>query len=134
VADYKGPLPQKTPETAPFFDGLNEHKLMIQRCNACGPYFYPSPFCPSCFSWDVEWFEASGKGTLYSFVINNRTPPYIGDKPFIIAIVELEEGPRMMTNLLGVEADPAKVKCDMPVVIDYVKKSDDVTLPMFRLV
>ena len=134
MADYKGPLPQKTPETAPFFDGLNEHKLMIQRCNACGPYFYPRPFCPSCFSWDVEWFEASGKGTLYSFVINNRTPPYIGDKPFIIAIVELEEGPRMMTNLLGVEADPAKVKCDMPVVIDYVKKSDDVTLPMFRLV
>ena len=133
MADYKGPLPQKTPETAPFFDGLNEHKLMIQRCKACGPYFYPRPFCPSCFSWDVEWFEASGKGKLYSFVINNRPPPYMGDKPFIVAIVELEEGPRMMTNLLGVEADPAKVKCDMPVVIDYVKKSDDVTLPMFRL-
>ena len=67
MADYKGPLPQKTPETAPFFDGLNEHKLMIQRCKACGPYFYPRPFCPSCFSWDVEWFEASGKGKLYSF-------------------------------------------------------------------
>ncbi len=132
MADYKGPLPKATPETQPFWDGLKEGKLMIQRCRGCGPYFYPRPFCPSCFSWDVEWFQASGKGRLYSFVINHRPPPYMGEEPFVIAVVELDEGPRMMTNLIDVEPDPAKVRCDMPVQIAFVKVTDEVTLPKFR--
>ena len=133
MADYRGPLPKKTPETAPFFDGLKARKLMLQRCKGCGPYFYPRPFCPKCFSWDVEWFQASGKGKLYSYVINYRPPPFMGEDPIVIAVVELEEGPRLMTNLAGVDADPDKIKCDAPVVIDYVDKTDEVTLPLARL-
>ena len=132
MADYKGPLPQATPETQQYFDGLKAHKMMIQRCRECGPYFYPRPFCPSCFSWNVEWFEASGKGKLYSFVINHRPPPWMGTDPFVIAVVELEEGPRLMSNLVGIDPDPDKIKCDMPVVVEYKDVTEEVTLPMFR--
>ena len=108
---------------------------MIQRCNTCDrAYFYPRPFCPNCFSFDTEWFEASGRGTLYSFVINQRPPPGFGTEPYVIAVVELEEGPRMMTNLVGVEPDPENISCDAPVEIVYDDVTDDVTLPKFRLV
>ena len=135
MADYTGYLPQPTPETQPYFDALKDHTLMIQRCNACSrAYFYPRPFCPDCFTFDTEWFQASGRGTLYSFVINYRPPPGFGAEPYVIAVVELEEGPRMMTNLVGVDPDPQRISCDAPVEIVYDDVSDDVTLPKFRLV
>lgn len=133
MADYAGPLPKSTPETKPFWDGLKARKLMIQRCKDCKKaYFYPRPFCPHCFSKNVEWFQASGKGTLYSFVINHRPPPYMGKDPYVIAVVELDEGARMMTNLVGVAPDPAKIKCDSPVVIHFDDVTKDVTLAKFR--
>ena len=107
---------------------------MIQRCRNCAKaYFYPRPFCPTCFSWNVEWFEASGKGQLYSFAINYRPPPFMGAEPYVIIIVELDEGPRMMSNLIGTDPDPAKIVCDMPVSIDYDNVTEEVTLPKFRL-
>ncbi len=129
---YRAPLPQPTPETQPFFDGLRRRKLLIQRCNDCGvAYYYPRPFCPECLSANVAWEEASGKGTLYSFVINYRSPPGF-EAPYVIAVVELEEGPRMMTNLVGVEPHPDMVRCDMAVEIVFDDVTDDVTLPKFR--
>lgn len=129
---YRAPLPQPTPETQPFFDGLRRRKLLIQRCNDCGvAYYYPRPFCPNCLSANVAWEEASGKGTLYSFVINYRSPPGF-EAPYVIAVVELEEGPRMMTNLVGVEPHPGLVRCDMAVEIVFDDVTDDVTLPKFR--
>ena len=92
---YRAPLPQPTPETQPFFDGLRRRKLLIQRCNDCGvAYYYPRPFCPDCLSANVAWEEATGKGTLYSFVINYRSPPGF-EAPYVIAVVGLEEGPRL---------------------------------------
>ena len=134
MADYAGPLPKATPETKPYWDGLKAHKLMVQRCKDCQKaYFFPRPFCPHCFSKNVEWFQASGKGKLYSFVINHRPPPFMGKDPYVIAIVELEEGPRLMTNLVGVAPDPAKIKCDSPVAIHYDDVTKEVTLPKFRL-
>ena len=129
-AVYKGPLPKPTPETKPFWDGVNEGRLMLQRCQECGPYFYPRPFCPSCFSWDVEWFEASGKGKIYSFVISHRKLPYMNQEPYIIAIIELEEGPMMPSNVVGVE--PEKVAIGMPVVVTYDDVTPEVTLPKFK--
>lgn len=132
VTRYAGPLPQATPETQPFFDGLRERKLMIQRCGACGQaYYYPRPICPHCMSDDVHWFQASGKGLVYSFVINHRSSPGF-EAPYVIAVVELEEGPRMMTNLVGIEPDPEVVQCDMAVEIVYEDVTADVTLPKFR--
>ena len=128
----RAPLPQPTPESKRFFDALKEHRLLIQRCGDCEhAYYYARPFCPSCLSGEVEWQEASGKGRLYSFVINHRSAPGF-DAPYIIAIVELEEGPRMMTNLIDVDPDPDMVRCEMPVEIVFHDIDDDFTLPRFR--
>ena len=134
VADYKGPVPQPTPETKPYWEGLRQGKLMIQRCKKCHKaYFYPRPVCPHCHSWEIEWFQASGKGKLYSYNINYRPPPYMGTAPTVIAMVELEEGPRLMSNLIEVEPDPGKIKCDAPVELAFKKLTEEIMLPQFRL-
>ena len=94
------PAPVVTPETQPFWDAAQREELQIQRCRACDRfYFYPRPFCPACFSQDVEWVRASGRATLVSYVINHRpVPGWEEDAPYAIALVELEEGPRMATT------------------------------------
>ena len=128
----RAPLPQPTPESKPFFDALKQRRLLIQRCRECDyAYYYPRPFCPTCLSVSVEWEEASGKGKLYSFVINHRAAPgFVA--PYVIAVVELDEGPRMMTNLVEVEPDPEMVRCEMRVEIVFDNVDDDFTLPRFR--
>ena len=128
----RAPVPKPTPESKPFFDALKRHRLLIQRCQECGlAYYYPRPFCPGCLSASVEWEESSGKGKLYSFVINHRAAPgFVA--PYIIAVVELDEGPRMMTNLIGIEPDPEMVRCEMQVEIVFDDVDDDFTLPRFR--
>lgn len=128
----RAPMPQPTPESKPFFEALKQHRLLIQRCRECDhAYYYPRPFCPACLSASVEWEEASGKGKLYSFVINHRSAPgFIA--PYIIAVVELDEGPRMMTNLIEVEPDPEMVHCEMQVEIVFDDVDGDFTLPRFR--
>ena len=137
MADYEGALPQATHDTEPFWEGTKAHKLMLPYCAACDAYdFYPRPFCRKCFSWDIEWKEASGKGKIATYVINHRGPRGFEDKtPYVIAVVELEEGPSMMTNLVMDEeptAENVSVMADVEVVFTDV--TDEVTLPHFRLV
>ena len=100
---HRKPIPVPTPETQPYWDKAREHELWIQRCLACAHvFFYPRPHCPHCLSDNLEWFKASGRGTLYSYVINHRPAPGFEDEaPYAIAIVQMEEGPRMMTNIVG---------------------------------
>ena len=102
------PVPVPTPETQPFWDGCAAGELRIQRCRtAATPYFYPRPVCPACGSVSVEWFTASGRATLYSYVINHRPAPgFEDDGPYAIAVVQLAEGPRMMTSITGVPEHP----------------------------
>src|SRR3989337_2917407 len=115
MAAGERPLPKPTAETQPFWEGTSRHELWIQRCTACKRhYFYPRPYCPNCLSGDTEWVKASGRGELYSFNVVFRAPPGF-QAPYVIAIVELEEGPRMMANLVGVDPDPKNMRCDMPV-------------------
>lgn len=130
------PLPQPiTPEARPYWDGLREQKLMLPRCRACGhAFFYPRVVCPSCHSRDLTWMQASGKGKLHAFEIAYQTisrtfkvPP-----PYVLAMVELDEGPRMMTNLINVEPHPRAIRCDMPVEIVFTKLTEEVTLPLFQ--
>jgi len=130
----KRPIPESTPETAEFWAGARRGELRIQRCNTCDKaYFYPRPFCPFCSSKDVAWFTASGRGTLYSYVINHR-PAYGFQNyaPYVIAVVQLDEGPRMMTNIIGVEPTPENLPIDMPVEVTWEKQDDVITLPIFR--
>lgn len=131
---YPGPIPVPTPETKEFWNGAREKKLRLQRCDDCGKaYFYPRPLCPNCMSRRVRWFDASGRGKLHTFVINHRGPRKSPlPVPFIVAIVELEEGPKMMSNLVGIEPDPAKLRLDMPVEVVFEPITDEITLPRFR--
>lgn len=125
-------IPTPTPETQHYWDGAKQGELRIQACNSCSEnYFPPRPFCPKCGSRDVKVVKASGKGRLYSYIINHLPSPGY-TPPFTVAIVELEEGVRLMTNLLEVEPDPAKIELDMPLEVTFEKLTDEISLPQFK--
>jgi uncharacterized protein len=126
-------LPTIDLETQPFWDGLKEGKFLLRHCNACGTdHYYPRPFCPTCWSDDVSWKEASGRGKVYTYSVVhvNDLPPFNERVPYVAAIVELDEGPRLMTNIEGVPFD--ELRADLAVVVEYKPISDDVTIPVFR--
>jgi uncharacterized OB-fold protein len=127
------PSPPIHPWTKPFWDGTREGKLVIQQCQVCHRHvFYPRLHCPFCSSGNLSWIQATGRGTVYTFSVveNNAPSAFLNDMPFIIAIVRLEEGVQMMTNL--VDCDPAQVRCDMPVTVTFEPLDDRITLPKFR--
>jgi uncharacterized OB-fold protein len=124
-------VPVPTPETAHYWEGTAKGELRLQRCRTCTtPYFPPQPFCPSCSSDDVDVVQASGYGTLHGYVITHRAAPGF-DAPYVIAVVELDEGPRLLTNLVGVAVDPDAIALDLPVEVVF-EPVGDVVLPMFR--
>ena len=127
------PLPQPSPETAHFWEGTKANELRLQRCDDCKQvYFPPRPFCNQCASRNVSVFKASGRGKLYSYVINHRGAPAGPFKPpFSIAVVELDEGPRMMTNIVDTEQTPEALQLDMPLTVAFTKQNDDISLPLF---
>ena len=131
---YRKPIPMITPENERYWQGCKQHELWLRACRDCGPYFYPRDLCPKCGRRDVEWRQMSGRGTLYTYAIVHRAPMpgFRGDVPFITAIVELEEGPRMMTNLIGIEPDPERIKVGMPVEVSFEDITDEISLPKFR--
>ncbi|AQZ69689.1 Bll2959 protein [[Actinomadura] parvosata subsp. kistnae] len=127
------PAPKPTPETQPFWDGTAAGELRIQRCEPCARhYFYPRPRCPRCGGDQVEWVRASGRATLYSYVINHRPAPgFEDDAPYAIAVVELEEGVRMMTNIVGVPNTPEHLELDMELRVVFERRGD-VSVPLFE--
>ncbi|MEO3806475.1 Zn-ribbon domain-containing OB-fold protein [Nonomuraea sp. B1E8] len=127
------PVPKPTPETQPFWDGTAAGELRIQRCQTCARhYFYPRPSCPHCGGDQVEWVRASGRATLYSYVINHRPAPGFGDDaPYTIAVVELEEGVRMMSNIVGVPGTPENLPLDMELRVVFEQRGD-VHVPLFE--
>jgi uncharacterized OB-fold protein len=125
------PLPRPTPETQHFWDGTASGELRLQRCRACThTYFPPQPFCPGCASADVEVVRASGRGSLYSYVITHRAAPGF-EAPYVIAEVELEEGPRLLSNLVDVAPDPEQLPLDLALEVTF-ETFGEVTLPLFR--
>jgi uncharacterized OB-fold protein len=125
-----GPTPLPTPETTPYWEGAAVGELRVQQCTACTEhYFYPRPFCPRCGSADVEWRVTSGRATLVSYVINHRPlPPSEG--PVVIALVQLEEGPRMMSNVVGVEPAPEQLPLGMPLHVAFEERGE-YAVPVF---
>ena len=125
--------PAPTPETKHFWEGTRAGELRLQRCLRCEKaYFPPRPFCPSCGSREVGTFRASGKATLYSYVINHRPAAPGFTPPYAIAVVTLEEGPRMMTNIVDCPQTPEALELDMALEIAFEKLDDEITLPLFR--
>ena len=126
-------LPAPDHETQPFWDATRDGRLCIKRCNACEKHhFYPRPFCPHCWSEDVEWVDASGRATLYtwSVVYRNDLPPFGDRVPYVAAVVDLAEGPRMMTNVVDCDFDALTIGMELEAVFHPI--SDDVTIVQFR--
>jgi len=125
------PRPAITEDIAFWFEGARQHRLLIQRCTGCGDLRHPPlPACPRCRSFDWDTVEASGRGTVYSFVVVHYPQVPAFDYPLPIGLVELEEGTRLVADLVGL--DPADWKIGMAVTVDFVDVDDDLTLPVFR--
>jgi len=127
------PIPPIDPWTEPYWTALREGNLLLQFCPSCQEHiFYPRQSCPHCFSEHLTWLKATGRGKVYAYTVveNNAPSPFLDEMPFVIAIVILEEGVRLMTNI--VDCDPAKIYSEMPVTVTFEKLNNDITLPKFR--
>lgn len=129
------PLPQPTPWSRGFWDAVQDRRLVIQRCRSCGELImYPKRCCPACLGEDFEWLPASGRGALYTYTVQRAGPPsgFRGMLPYVVAVVRLDEGVQMMSNIVG--GEPAELACDSPVVVDFEQVDETgFLLPVFRL-
>jgi uncharacterized OB-fold protein len=135
MAQYALPLPVPDPLTRPFWESLRAHAIQLQRCGACGLFvYYPRPLCPACFSDDLTWTPVSGRGVVHAFTIPHRhpNPAFTANGPYVVALVELEEGARLLSTLVDVPATPEAVRVGLPVEIVYDDVTAEVTLPRFR--
>ena len=122
--------PSTTADTQFFWDGVRAHRLLIQRCVSCGALRHPPrPMCPQCQSLEWDTIESSGRGTVFSFVIPHHPPLPWFPEPYVVALVDLEEGTRIVTNIVGVA--PERVTIGMPVVVQYEQFDGDLVLPLF---
>jgi uncharacterized protein len=133
IPTYGKPLPGVDEENKPFWEFCKQHELRVQKCEQCGKLFYPSSMmCPSCQSMKSEWVKLSGKGRVYSFIKVRRAthPGFAKEVPYIAAIIETEEGPRLISNVIGCNAD--EVKIDMPVEVVFEDVTKEISLPKFK--
>jgi uncharacterized OB-fold protein/acyl dehydratase len=127
----KRPRPALTQDNRFFFDGAKQHQLLIQRCTNCGTLRHPPrPACGTCRSFEWDTLVASGRGTIYSFVVNHYPKVPAFDYPLVVALVELEEGTRVVANVSGIT--PEEVAIGMPVMVGFEDWDDDLTLPVFH--
>ena len=125
------PRPSINRDNQFWFDGVADGKLLIQRCAGCGALRHPpGPVCPSCHSFEWDSIEASGRGTVYSFVINHHPPFPAFDYPLPVALIELEEGTRLVSNLVDVDLEAIAV--GMSVEVEFIRHDPDLTLPAFH--
>ena len=126
-----GPRPDRDSEF--YWEAARRHTLMLQQCDECGRFrFYPRAVCPFCLSDKLQWKEVNGRGVVYSFTIIYRppSPAFRDDVPYVLALIDLPEGVRMMSNIIG--CSPDDVYIGMPVVVTFEDVSDEITLPKFR--
>ena len=133
AATIPKPAPTIDPDSAPYWEALHANRLILKICGACGKaHFYPRELCPYCHSDDLSWTEASGRGVIYSFTVCRRSagPAFADEVPYVVALVDLAEGPRMMSRILG---DPAAVAIGQNVEVHFERQSEDLVLPFFEV-
>jgi uncharacterized protein len=126
------PLPEPSIETEPFWAAVQERRLVMPRCEACGKVtFPPTVACPHCAGRAFAWTEMSGRGKVYSFTVYHRVyhPGFKDKVPYVVAVIELDEGPRIISNVVGVAVDA--VTCEMPVAVRYEAVGDGYLIPRF---
>jgi uncharacterized OB-fold protein len=127
-------LPQPTPETQTYWDKAREHELWLPKCVDSDRFFFPPRLFSPFTGGSIRWERVSGRGKLASFVINHRPAPgYETEAPYIVALIELEEGPRLTSNLPGAEPNPTALKIGAPVEVTFEERGD-VVIPQFMLV
>ena len=134
MTDYAKPLPTITDENRPFWQSCREGRLSFQKCGGCGHLRYPiSHVCPQCLSLEFTWSPVSGRGTVFSYVVFHQAyhPGFKADLPYNAALVQLEEGPRMYSNIVGVPNDQVRIGDAVEAVFDAV--TPEITIPRFRL-
>ena len=119
--------------STPFWDGVKKGKLLLQKCKSCGSILNPPrPMCPNCQSIEQEWVQSSGKGKVYSWVTYQESPHPAFKAPYSVVLVELEEGVRLVTNMI--DTKPDDIQIDMPVEVMFDSITEDLTLPKFKKV
>lgn len=134
MTEYAKPLPTLTADNRPFWESCREGRLCLQRCGGCGHVRYPiSPFCPRCLSGEFEWSAVSGRGTVFSYIVFHQAyhPAFKDDLPYNVALVQLDEGPRMYSNIVGTPNNEVRIGDPVEVVFDPV--TPQITIPRFRL-
>ncbi len=131
---YEKPLPIPDAETIPFWTALRHGQLLLKHCTGCRRFhFYPRIICPFCSCDALEWKEASGRGEIYTYTVARRPagPAFKASVPYVVALVQLDEGPRMMTNIVC--DDPNEIRIGLRVAVQYDDVTEDITLAKFRL-
>lgn len=126
------PLPKMTPGAAHYWQSATREQFVLPHCKACDKaFFYPRVWCPQCLGQDLDWINASGRGVIYSFSVVHQAPfpAYRGDVPYVLAVIELAEGPRMMANVL--HCDPDTVRVGMPVEVTFEDRGE-MKIPQFQ--
>ena len=134
MPEISKPIPAITPDMREFFDGARAGRLMVQKCDNCGTLRFPAhELCSKCNSTASRWVPVSGRGEVFSFNIMHQVyhPGFAGDVPYAVVLIELEEGCKFVSNLLGVK--PHDIRCGMPVEVTFEKLSNEVSIPKFRL-
>ena len=129
------PTPLSQPESDFYWEKCRAHELWLRHCRSCDQaYFYPRDICPLCFSRDTDWIQSNGVGTVHTFSIVHRGPTaaFRDRTPYVAAMVELEDGVRMPTNLVEVEPDPSVIKIGMAVEVVFEDLNENISLPKFR--
>jgi len=127
------PVPEVTPELASFFEAASRHQLVVQRCTACGALRFPArAACNHCMSREAEWAPVEGRGTVFSVAVMHQAnhPGFEAELPYAVVVVELDCGVRMISNVIGCGA--RDVTIGMPVSVAWEKRSDEVTLPVWK--
>ena len=127
------PLPNVSDFNRPYWEGAKRHELRLQRCQSCGKLWAPnSPVCPHCFSEDYEWEKVSGRGKIATWIVFHKLyhPGFANDIPYNVAFVELEEGPRIISNIVGVKNEDLSI--GMPVEVVFEDVNEDITIPKFQ--
>ena len=125
-------LPPLTPLAMPYFDGCKAGVLRLQQCGECQQFqFYPRTICSYCTSEKLQWQDASGNGVIASFTVVRKGVSAAYEAPYIVALIDLAEGPRLMSTVI--DADPEDVAIGLPVSVDFAQWSEDISMPVFRL-
>ena len=133
MAEIEHPKPVADWETRAYWEGCGRGEIVLQRCRACATVQHrPRAICASCLSGDIEHFVASGRGQVYTFTVThqNNARGFREACPYVLAYVELDEGPRLLTNVIG--CDPGSVRIGMPVVAEFPPRDKDLAVPRFR--